>query len=259
MSQQNTTVISNISPGNSLFDQIEARGTIRFAVYDIDYGNPPEMYRDQETGQQTGVAIELCKIMAKDLKVKPEWIELPWEEQLPALLDGRVDLCIKHTNTPERALSVDFAGRLMKLEVVLMISKDGHINDVHHLNKNGVVIAHETGSSIAEVLHRRFPLASLVGLEQEQGMLQVLKGEVEAFAGDTPVPLFAKKHPTDVMLLEDEHGQPVVISREYGHPCIRPGDQRFLNWLNNWVDYYTAQGLVDELWEKYVQEWLDTN
>jgi len=256
MSKQNTLTTSDVVPGNSLFDQIEARGTIRFAVYDVDYGNPPEMYRDRETGQQTGVAIELCRIMAKDLGVEPEWVELPWEEQLPALLDGRADLCIKHTNTPERALSVEFAGRLMRLDVVLMVRQDSSIKTLAGLNRAGVIVAHETGSSIADVLRRRFPLATLIGLEQEQAMLQVVSGEVNTFAGDTPVPLFVRKHP-EVMLLEDHQGQPVVISREYGHPCIRPGDPRFLNWLNNWVDYYTAQGLVEELWDKYMQEWLE--
>jgi polar amino acid transport system substrate-binding protein len=258
MSKQNTLITPNVVPGNSLFDQIEARGTIRFAVYDVDYGNPPEMYRDRETGEQTGVAIELCRIMAKDLGVEPEWVELPWEEQLPALLDGRVDLCIKHTNTPERALSVEFAGRLMRLDVVLMVRKDSSLKTLLDLNRVGIVVAHETGSSIADVLRRRLPLATLLGLEQEQAMLQVVSGEVNAFAGDTPVPLFVRKHP-EVMLLEDEQGSPVVISREYGHPAIRPGDPRFLNWLNNWVSYYTAQGLVEELWDKYMREWLEAD
>ena len=50
-------------------------------------------------------------MMARDLGVEVEWVDLPWPNQIPAFLEGKADLLPKHTNTSLRGLLVDFSIR----------------------------------------------------------------------------------------------------------------------------------------------------
>ena len=41
---------------------------------------------------------ELCKVMAKDLGVRPKFVDIPWPEHMRALLAEKVDLLMIYTN-----------------------------------------------------------------------------------------------------------------------------------------------------------------
>jgi len=64
-----------------------------------------------------------------------------------------------------------------------------------------------------------------------------------------------EEHP-GLRLLREKDGELVVLAREYGHPAIRPGDQRFLNWINNWLQYHKAQGTIGYWCHTWWQSWM---
>ena len=51
---------------------------------------------------------ELGKVMAKDLGVRPKFVDIPWPEHMQALLSYKVDLLMSYTNTPARAIELGF-------------------------------------------------------------------------------------------------------------------------------------------------------
>jgi hypothetical protein len=53
-------------------------------------------------------------------------------------------------------------------------------------------------------------------------------------------------HP-ECTVLSNGQGKPVVFSVDYSHPMIKPGDQRFLNWINNWMDFHEVQGTLERI------------
>ncbi|MEM4724539.1 MAG: transporter substrate-binding domain-containing protein, partial [Candidatus Hadarchaeum sp.] len=124
----------------SLLDVIRERGVLRVAVEfnpppELD-GFPPEFYLDPETGQPSGLAPIISGIIAQDLGVRLECVDMPWPEQIPALLEGRVDLLPKHVNTPQRALSVEFcSGRLMEYRVTALIPAHSSYTHKEELNQ----------------------------------------------------------------------------------------------------------------------------
>ena len=91
--------------GDSLLDEIIDRGTIKIGST-LQY--PPQMYRD-ENGDPAGYDVELMKMLANDMHVELEVVDMDFPGLIPALLAGKVDmLSVGLVNTPERALALEF-------------------------------------------------------------------------------------------------------------------------------------------------------
>lgn len=243
----------------STLDRIVERGALRIAVEWLgapDTGSPPEMYLDPETGEPAGIAPEIGRMIADDLDVRLECVDIPWPEQIGALLDGRVDLLPKHTLIPSRALRIEFTnGRWIQIRVSCLVRRDGDVQAAADLERDGITIATWHGSSIADMIGRRYPQAKV--LEAQRPHVEVAEGRADACLNDSVTHRFLELNP-ELDLLRREDGQVVVFSREHNKVAIRPGDQRFLNWLNSWYDYRDAQGDVaywsQEWWESFMAD-----
>ena len=244
----------------TVLDAIRERGVLRIAVEfnppPEEGGFPPEFYIDPKTGKPWGIAPIIGGLIAEDLGVKLECMDLPWPEHIPALLSGKVDLLPKHTNTPQRALEVEFAtGRLTAYRVTALIPADSEITDKRELNQKGKVITVWHGSSIRDIILKEFPKATMRELKKPSE--EVEQGRADACLTDSVTKIFMEKHP-GLKFLRDEEGKLVIFSREVVHPSIKPGDARFLNWLNNWLEYHHAQGTLgywcDEWWESWMAD-----
>jgi ABC-type amino acid transport substrate-binding protein len=238
-----------------VLDQIRAKGVLRIAV---SFSPPPEIghslefYRDPYSGEATGVVPELGKVMAADLGVTADFVDLPWPEHMAALLAGQVDLLLSYTNTPARALEIEFAGPLLPSQAVVMLSVDSPSQTVAQLNQAERRLAIWHGSSIARVAAATFPLATLV--ESAHPTAEVEAGPVDGCVVDAVTKIFMQQHPR-LKLLRDSDGKLVVLAQEWGHPAIRPGDPKFLNWLNNWLDYH-QEGAIRYWCHTWWQSWM---
>ena len=66
------------------------------------------MYVDSD-GEPAGYDVELMKMLAKDMKVELEVVDMDFPGLIPALLAEKVDmLSVGLVNTPERALALEF-------------------------------------------------------------------------------------------------------------------------------------------------------
>ena len=242
----------------SRLDEIRERGALRIAVEfsdppEVD-GFPPEFYIDPKTGEPWGIAPIIGRLIANDLGVKLECVDLPWPMHIPALLSGEVDLLPKHTNTPARALDVEFAVRgLTAYRVTALIPKKSSITDKAELNHEGKTIAVWHGSSIRDIIRREFPLATMK--EFRSPSREIEDGRADACLTDSVTKIFMEKHP-DLKFLRDGDGKLTIFSREVVHPSIKPGDPRFLNWLNNWLEYHWAQGTLYDWCETWWESWM---
>src|SRR5207248_6299693 len=94
---------------------------------------------------------EMMRQMAADLGIDPEprWVEIEgtWQDQFDALIAGEVDLVPKPTNTPTRALSAEFAGRLLPYNVVCLVRKPATLRTLDDVNRPNVRVAFTAGSS----------------------------------------------------------------------------------------------------------------
>lgn len=239
----------------SVLTEIRERGVIKIAVAfspPPETGHPPEFYIDSKSGEPSGVVCELGKVMAQDLGVTAEWVDIPWPEHLAALLAKKVDLLLSYTNTPQRALQVDFAGRLLPSQVVVMLPQNSPVQSPEELNRAKARLSIWHGSSIARIAAREFPQATLV--ESPDPPAEVAAGRVDAAVVDAITKIFMDKHPA-LKLLRNK-GSLVILAQEFGHPAIRPGDPQFLNWLKNWLDYHRAIGTIGYWCDTWWQSWM---
>ena len=241
----------------STLDEILDRGSVRIPIEFLghpDTGDPPEMYRDPETGRPEGVAPRVAAMIASDLGVELEIIETLWPDQIPALLDRRVDLLPKHTLIPQRALQVEFVmGRLMQIRITCQVAAERARDGIDSLHREGLRIGVWHGSSNRDVAERFFPAADIVDASNPTRLL--LDGSVDVIVGDAVTRRYLELNP-ELALLREPDGTLVILSTEHNKVSIRPGDPRFLNWLNSWYDYRAAQGDIQDLCETWWESFM---
>ena len=218
-------------------------------------GAPPDYYLDPDTGRPAGIVIALTELIAQDLRVRAEYVTLPFEEHIDALLRREVDVLLKHCNTPDRALVVDFGGRLMSFHTVVVVSEASPFHHLEELNRAGVVVATTEGSSCRHSIARHFPKAAMIERSYTRGREALTNGEIQAFVTDAVTKISMSLYP-DQRVLRDEHGKVIVLACEYGHAAVYPGDARFLNWMNNWISYWHAQGVLQYWCERWWRPWF---
>src|SRR5690242_8107707 len=83
-----------------VLDTAKARGTLRIA---LEGTYPPFNFKDPKTGQLTGYDVEVAKLVAAKLGLKPEFVTTEWASILAGLGAGKYDVIISQVNvTPKR-------------------------------------------------------------------------------------------------------------------------------------------------------------
>src|SRR5206468_8217000 len=89
--------------------------------------SPPSGFRNAQN-EPDGFDVTYCKDMAKALGVKPEIVETPSPDRIPALISNRVDVAISSmSNTLQRALTVAFSQPYMNYTNSVLTRKDSGI------------------------------------------------------------------------------------------------------------------------------------
>lgn len=93
--------------GADLMNEARARGVLRIAV---EGTYPPFNFKDPKSGHLTGYDVEVARLVAAGLKLKPQFVFTEWSAILPAVTSGKVDAAISQVIiTPEREQGFDFS------------------------------------------------------------------------------------------------------------------------------------------------------
>lgn len=85
---------------------------------------PPVCYHNAD-GAPAGLEYDLAKAFAQSLRRDLEIVEMSWERQIPALLDGQIDIIMSGISpTPSRAKRVTFSAPYMKNPIVAVVRTD---------------------------------------------------------------------------------------------------------------------------------------
>jgi ABC-type amino acid transport substrate-binding protein len=160
---------------------------------------------------------------------------------------------MSYTNTPRRALQIDFAGRLLPAVASALVLTRSTAWRVEDLDRPGAAIGVARGSSVADIATRRFPAARIIDVDHPFAATEA--GEVDAIVECGITKPRLARHP-GLRPLRDAAGRAIVLGTEYGHPAIRQGDPRFLNWLNTWLEYHRAVGTIDQWCGSYWTRWM---
>jgi polar amino acid transport system substrate-binding protein len=231
-----------------LWDDIQERKVLRVAMT-LQF--PPQFYRDPATREPAGYDVELLRMMAKDLGVELQIDDMDFTGQVPALLAGKVDLVANGlVNTPERAKTLMFTEPYVPYELVLMVQSGKGIRAPQDLNRSGRVISVLLGSVSHELARLSFPNAEIRALERQDAcMMEVASKNSDACLLEKFLAIpFARNNPGTIEVLISD----TPLATQYGCFAVGPGNPRFLYWVNNWLRYYRANGVLDAMYERII-------
>jgi len=149
---------------------------------------PPFVFK--EGGQLVGLEVDLGKELAKDLGKTPQFFDLAFEDLIPALQQGRVDIVMAGLNyTPERAAIISMTTPYLRSgQMALVLRKNVTKFGLPGLIGNTTAtVGAEKGTTGEFLVESSFPNAKLKTYRSAQaGAEAVANGEIEILIHDAP-------------------------------------------------------------------------
>src|SRR6266705_1264594 len=215
----------------SLLKKIQDRGQLNVTT-SLLY--PPEFFKDS-SGKPAGYDIDVLNMVAKDLNVKLNIIDVPDNAaNIANVQSGKADLVSAGlVNTPKRALVMNFTKGYVPYTQILMVTVNGGINSVADLNKPGKKITALQASTAFFRAQLLFPKATVTPLAQDAALLDVATGKADAcLVEDYLAKPFIAQH-SNTKLMNNGQG----VATEFGCWGVLAGDYLWWRWLDNWISY----------------------
>jgi ABC-type amino acid transport substrate-binding protein len=215
----------------SLLKTIQSRGQLNVTT-SLLY--PPEFFKDS-SGKPAGYDIDVLNMVAKDLNVKLNIIDVPDNAaNIANVQSGKADMVSAGlVNTPKRALVMNFTKGYVPYTQILMVTTTGGINSVADLNKAGKKVTALQASTAFFRAQLLFPKATVVPLAQDEALLNVATGKADAcLVEDYLAKPFIAQH-SNVKLMNNGVG----VATEFGCWGVLAGDYLWWRWLDNWISY----------------------
>lgn len=217
-------------------------GVLRAGVY---AGSPTSMIVDANSGQKIGIAHDLGRELARQLKVPFEVVEFRLiAEVLAALKVGAVDFTFTNA-TAARAIDVDFTAPMLRLELGYIVLAGSKITTLAEVDQTGNRIGVSEGSSSQGALSRQFKRATIVAAPSLKAAREMLsQRKLDAFATNKAVlSEFADELPA-TRILDGRWG---VENMAIAVPKAR---ERGMATLRAFAERVTANGLLQSIVEK---------
>jgi polar amino acid transport system substrate-binding protein len=231
--------------GDNRLAAIQERGSL---IVGMTLQFEPQMYRD-ENNEPAGYDVELVQMLADDLGVELDIRDQEFDSLIPGMLAGEFDLIsVGLVNSPERAEQLWFTRPYVPYRQVVVVNSESGITSLSDLNSSDATITALIGSTAANLVSSEFPEAELRELEQQPAFLEVSAGRADAIVVEEYLALpFVEANPGTEILNPDE-----PFSQEFGRWALPQGDIIWLRYVDNWLDYYTANGTLDALYEDII-------
>ncbi len=236
----------NAASGDSRLKTVQSKGTLDVTT-SLLY--PPEFYKDK-SGQPAGFDIDILKMLASDLGVKLNIIDVPDNAaNIANVQSGKADLVSAGlVNTPKRSLVLNFTRGYVPYTQVVIVPTNGGATSVSQLNQAGKKITALTASTAFFRAQLLFPKATVTPLAQDEALLSVATGKADACLIEiylaTP---FIAQH-SNVKLMNN--GQSVAT--EFGCWGVLAGDFLWWKFLDNWIAYNTDNSQIPGMYKNTI-------
>ena len=229
-----TTTISSDIPGQPLLK------------VGITTNAPPMAYKENGviTGLETEFAAGLAELSGRNLR----FVELSWQEQIPALLSGKIDIIMSSmTVTDSRKYQIAFANPYMVTGQVSLVRlaeynrfSDGFSALLNPTVRVGTVKA-TTGDFL--VTQNKAKGTIIQYSNAAQGVQGLLDNTIDAFVYDLPMNFYLGAKYADQGLT------PVTVpmSREFIAWGIRKNDGQLLREANNYLQGIKTSGKLQQM------------
>jgi polar amino acid transport system substrate-binding protein len=214
----------------------------------------PPLNMTLKDGTIVGMEVDIATLMAASIEVKLTLKPMSFNDLLPALAAGQVDLILSGmTMTPLRNTQVAFAGPYFGSGKSVLIKQENvaTLQNTEMMNKPDVTLAALKGSTSQRFVERFAPQAKLVPTDNyDQAIALVLENKVRAMVADFPICNVAVYRYRDkglTTLRSPLNYEPLGMA-------LSPTDPLFLNWAQNFVTYLINSGELSLLRQKWFED-----
>jgi cystine transport system substrate-binding protein len=223
-----------------LLDTVKARGTLRIA---LEGTYPPFNYKDQKTGQLTGYDVDVARLLASRLGLKPEFASTEWSAILAGLSAGKYDVIVSQVGvTPKREEAFDFSEPYTYSSPQLIVRSNERTNYTSLADLKGKKVGVGQGTVFEQQI-RAMPGIDVKSYPATPENLQDLAfGRVDAALNDSLMVAY---------LLKNSHlpiraGARVGKIERMAIP-FQKGNPKFKAALNKAIDAATADGSLQRI------------
>ncbi|MGQ9598539.1 MAG: transporter substrate-binding domain-containing protein [Anaerolineae bacterium] len=230
-------------------DRVLKNGVLRVGV---DLTFPPLQFRDPGTNEPKGLMPEIDALMAQDLGVKLEYVEMPFGELIAGLLADKFDwIGIAFTSTPERAKQVLFIDEPTFFEdSVLLLRKGFTFEKLDDLNKPEVTFSNMSGSAQDASARLMFPNATFKPLNWPETVLEVAAGRSDAcLIAIWNAAAYINENPGTVDIWPGGS-----LFSDVNTFFVPLGDYKTKEWMGTWFRYYAAHGWQQNRFKYWIGE-----
>ncbi len=238
-----------------VIDRIQSRGELVVGTM----GNMPPLNMTSKDGEIFGLEADLARMLAEAMDVKVKFVTKPFNELLPALQTGQVDMVLSGmTITPERNRKVAFIGPyfisgkafLTKMKTIAYADE---ASDANNPDTKIVALKGSTSQAFAETFLDKTTLFTTGNYDEAVDM--VLQDKADALIADYPICIVSVFRYPDAGLLS-------VVTQLTYEPigiAIPANDPLLMNWTRNTLNNIEGSGILDELKLKWFAEgdWLN--
>lgn len=222
--------------------QIRDAGRIRIAVA---MGIPQYSYIDGSM-QPTGSDVETAKLIAKDLGVDLQLVEITNAARVPTIQTGKADLVVSALGiTDERKQAIDFSVPYATLAIVVAAPEDVEIASYDDLAGERVGVTRATTND--QDLTANAPGAEILRFEDDATLITAaVSGQIDILSSQSAVigGINAKRGgtPMEIKFVQKETNLGVGLPK--GNPELQA-------WMNEWITTNFADGTLRELFTQF--------
>ena len=215
---------------------------------------PPMIYKQND--EIIGVEADLAKALANDLQRKAILVEIKWADQIPALLENRIDIIMSSMSvTPERQYDIAFSKPYFNSGLMMLtknLQKFPFITNVEAALAQSItwrigVIKGTTGEAF--VAQRNIGAKAIKSYKtQDDALKELISDRIDVFVHDAPMILMmAAKHKSDGV-----KPLPFMLNEEYLAWGLRKSDADLITKVNAFIDKSKADGTLRETIERWI-------
>lgn len=238
---------------DSVLDQVKNEGKLKVCFAQ----GMPDNFKNPNTGEWTGVMVDLVQMLADWMKVEVEAIEVGWDVAVLSLKQGTCDLFGSSIvyNAP-RAMEIDYIAPFGAKGINVVMSQDNtkDLKTPADMNREDVTLVAELGTREQETAQRLFPKAKIVPVKV-QSSIQIVDHVKRGDADAAVLPAITVKWWLQVPE-NAAWGKMGFPDEDFGNApngwAVRYGDPDWKNFLDAFSNYVSANKISLNLYEEYM-------
>lgn len=239
------TVASAFGASATTLEEIKSRGSI---IVGIDFSHPPFAGINAQN-QQEGSDLETAQLLAKDLGVKLETVNVSGPNRIPFLIGNKVDIVVASISiTRDRLKAIDISTPYGVVPLNVAGPKEFVVKSAADLAGRSVAVASGVTADIELVrTTKNVPGVDIVRYADEATTRTAILTGQQKFLASTLSDLATIKKQSSSIDLELKYTMktyPMGVGVKKGSPAL-------LEWVNKWVDASVQNGSLNTIFVKW--------